>query len=286
MPTSSNASTSNIEPSAKRVKTAEEENSLTKLAFISSPSVYVPSVLAADLGQPASSSSSLIHSLHINLLNTSQQRPAESCPANKWMQYEGVMVKLRSDPDRLSPKGVIAFDMDGTIIATKSGKTFAVDESDWKFWDNEVPRKLQSLYIEGFSLAFLSNQGGVGKKKDVSAIAALQRKVDAIIDRVGVPIDFICSFNDDIYRKPRTGMWDFLSVARWKQSLEAFKVTDRDFLQMYVGDAAGRPAQGTRKKDFSDSDLKLAINLGVQVRRCLSSISTFLLQIFLYIFAV
>lgn len=34
---------------------------------------------------------------------------------------------------------------------------------------------------------------------------------------------------------------------------------------IYVGDAAGRPEHGTRKKDFSDSDLKFAVNLGVKV---------------------
>ena len=32
---------------------------------------------------------------------------------------------------------------------------------------------------------------------------------------------------------------------------------------LYVGDAAGRPKEGPRKKDFSAGDLKLAINVGV-----------------------
>ena len=31
----------------------------------------------------------------------------------------------------------------------------------------------------------------------------------------------------------------------------------------FVGDAAGRPEQGKRKKDFSDSDFKMALNAGV-----------------------
>lgn len=31
----------------------------------------------------------------------------------------------------------------------------------------------------------------------------------------------------------------------------------------YVGDAAGRPARGSRKKDFNDTDLKFALNIGI-----------------------
>jgi len=34
----------------------------------------------------------------------------------------------------------------------------------------------------------------------------------------------------------------------------------------YVGDAAGRPASGGRKKDFSDSDYKFGVNIGIQFR--------------------
>jgi bifunctional polynucleotide phosphatase/kinase len=34
----------------------------------------------------------------------------------------------------------------------------------------------------------------------------------------------------------------------------------------YVGDAAGRPPSGSRKKDFSDSDHKYAVNVGLQFR--------------------
>ena len=43
-------------------------------------------------------------------------------------------------------------------------------------------------------------------------------------------------------------------------------------LLLYVGDAAGRPAEGIRKKDFSDSDLKFALNAGVPVSPCIESL--------------
>lgn len=32
----------------------------------------------------------------------------------------------------------------------------------------------------------------------------------------------------------------------------------------YCGDAAGRPKVGSKPKDFSDSDLKFALNIGVK----------------------
>ena len=47
--------------------------------------------------------------------------------------------------------GYIAFDMDGTIITTKSGKVFPVDETDWKFWDPAVPDIMRRYHKEGMA---------------------------------------------------------------------------------------------------------------------------------------
>jgi Polynucleotide kinase 3 phosphatase len=47
--------------------------------------------------------------------------------------------------------GYIAFDMDGTIITTKSGKAFPVDGSDWKFWDSSVPEVMRKHHKEGMT---------------------------------------------------------------------------------------------------------------------------------------
>lgn len=47
--------------------------------------------------------------------------------------------------------GYIAFDMDGTIITTKSGKAFPVDGSDWKFWDPSVPDVMRKHHKEGMT---------------------------------------------------------------------------------------------------------------------------------------
>ena len=53
---------------------------------------------------------------------------------------------------------IAAFDIDGTIITTKSGRTFAKDKDDWQMLYAEVPGKLKELVREGFKIVFLTNQ--------------------------------------------------------------------------------------------------------------------------------
>ena len=42
-------------------------------------------------------------------------------------------------------KKIASFDIDNTIIATKSGKNFATGPSDWKWWSDQVIHKLKEL---------------------------------------------------------------------------------------------------------------------------------------------
>ena len=92
-----------------------------------------------------------------------------------------------------------------------------------------------------------------------------------------VPLDIFCSFENDIYRKPRTGSLDFLLNSR--VGLSCFASSDENPSEieaarnpevlascLYVGDAAGRVKHGTRKKDFSASDYKLALNANINVK--------------------
>ena len=80
-------------------------------------------------------------------------------------------------------------------------------------------------------------------------------------------MDVICSFEKDIYRKPRPGNWDLLTNHRFPSHVsDEILRTCLISQSMYVGDAAGRVAVKGRKKDFSASDLKFALNVGLQVR--------------------
>ncbi|KAI9676783.1 MAG: hypothetical protein M1829_002878 [Trizodia sp. TS-e1964] len=62
-----------------------------------------------------------------------------------------------------------------------------------------------------------------------------------------------------IYRKPRTGMWS--------EMLGDLDLDERGSIDMaasfFVGDAAGRPSEGGKGKDFSCSDRDLAANIGI-----------------------
>jgi len=81
------------------------------------------------------------------------------------------------------------------------------------------------------------------------------------------------------------GMWDFLVRARlggvdlsrclYVGMCNTFHPTLVDCLSAAslrylachtTGDAAGRAKDGTRKKDFADTDYKLALNIGIKVR--------------------
>ncbi len=160
---------------------------------------------------------------------------------------------------------MIGIDMDSTIIVTKSGKKYAIDFDDWKFYDNDVPKILHDNYNNGKYLVIISNQGGI---KNDDMIEKLQNKVDKIIAAIGVPIDFICSFKHNIYRKPIPGMWDLICQLRNLR----INTNDSNYLKLninkslFIGDAANRPANAKSNrpsKDFSDTDLKFALNINV-----------------------
>jgi DNA 3'-phosphatase len=205
-------------------------------------------------------------------------------PCNTWRYNEsnGIMFKLNSDSikDNIPKKKQIiyGFDMDGTLINTKSKKKFPEDEYDWELFDNNIPDKLREIYEKGIYIVIISNQNGIGTGK--STREQIQRKVDAIINKINVPMDFICSIDDDIYRKPLPGMWDLVKTLRCKS-------IDKEN-SMYIGDAAGRDNSKTTKKnelsykkDFSNSDLKFALNNGSQVR--INNYFIIFIYLFIYI---
>ena len=141
-------------------------------------------------------------------------------------------------------ENVAGFDMDGTIIKTKSGKVFPKDKNDWMFLFDDIPEKLNSL-SETKTIIIFSNQLGIstGKTNDEDIIF----KVTNIQTKLNIPFIFLASKEDDINRKPRPGMLNFI------ESELDFKINKKK--SFYVGDMAGR------KKDKSDSDFKFALNI-------------------------
>ena len=83
------------------------------------------------------------------------------------------------------------------------------------------------------------------------------KKFELIQKAIGLPMLFLAATHSDKYRKPAQGAWEyFLSQYDKSKKLNMKK-------SFYCGDAAGRPKTADRKKDFSDTDRKFAINIGL-----------------------
>lgn len=142
-------------------------------------------------------------------------------------------------------KNVYMFDLDSTLIKTKSGKKFPIDKNDWVFLNPNIKIKLNNL--SNCLIGIVSNQKGLKselQKKD------WEYKLNNIIQEL--KIDFVfASTTDDCYRKPLPGSYEYIK--------EFYKSVDWDTLKTnkkiyYIGDAFGR------ENDFSDTDIKYALN--------------------------
>lgn len=160
--------------------------------------------------------------------------------------------------------GLACFDFDSTLVRTRSGKSFAKDANDWKMWAPEgvVEKKLRSLEKP---FVIFSNQKGLSRKnKDRKHLEQeLLDRVSGFGEAVGVPFLFVGAAQDDLYRKPRVGMWD-LVLGMFRERAPSFDIDSEQCF--FVGDAAGRPSgwcDGGGTADFSCSDRKFAKNLKI-----------------------
>ena len=59
---------------------------------------------------------------------------------------------------------IVFYDLDGTLIKTRSGSDFPTNRSDWQWWDPTVPAHLKKEWEDGKHLVILSNQGDAREK--------------------------------------------------------------------------------------------------------------------------
>lgn len=134
------------------------------------------------------------------------------------------------------------FDLDNTIIKTKSGSKFPKSCDDWKFSFENVKYKLKKLEKNNYSIIIITNQNGIenGKQDKDDFI----KKINDIVLELNIDIYIFCATKINKYRKPSPLFYyDFIYHPR----IDINK-------SFYCGDACNR------KYDFSDSDYKFSLN--------------------------
>lgn len=171
-----------------------------------------------------------------------------------WIVEKNYIFGYEKDKLNFSNKinSVYLFDLDYTLIKTKSGKKFPISKTDWELLYPNIPEKFKTL--ENSLIGIISNQKGLNNKEKISDW------IDKCVEIINClpSINFIfASITDDRYRKPMCGSTEifksyFINI-NWDKLNSKNKV-------YYIGDAFGRDT------DFSDTDVKYALNCGFKFK--------------------
>ena len=172
-----------------------------------------------------------------------------------------------------------------TVLGARDGSTQlqGFDPNGWEMQFAQVPRVLEKLAADGYTLLIITNESldryknvrratlprhpsaNVRADSAVSQEAPLAKAIRKKVGRIegfakaaGVPLTVLCATAKDSYRKPGARSWSHFAGAH-NGGVEVDPT--RSF---YVGDAAGRPARAGRKEDFSDSDRAFAAAVGIR----------------------
>jgi bifunctional polynucleotide phosphatase/kinase len=183
-----------------------------------------------------------------------------------WNTLDDTLLRLsfqRSSAE-LFPRKLAIFDMDGTLIKTRSGKKYPENSTDWEWWDAKVIPTLQDLAARGYAIIIVTNQAGA-EKSTIRREEILELVENVFQDLLDVceakHVQLYIALANDVYRKPNTTIFEKYI---WPK-LQTPADREDHYEIFYVGDAAGREG------DFSDSDRKFAFNLHLLLKFELSS---------------
>ena len=146
-------------------------------------------------------------------------------------------------PDQRITNKAAGFDLDGTLIRTKSKRRFPKDKYDWILMNERVKSKLKGLYEDGYTIIVFTNQKNLEKRMKKSDF---RDKCMSIQQKLEVPLIFYVSLQNNYMRKPFPGMFEHY-VGKLIEPL----IFGESF---YVGDA------WSKTECFSDSDACFAKN--------------------------
>ncbi|XP_055905980.1 uncharacterized protein F21D5.5 [Eupeodes corollae] len=181
--------------------------------------------------------------------------PSSDDSKDPWQSIDNGKLVIYTPKGVKSSKKVAGYDMDGTIITTKSGNVFPKNIDDWQIIYPEVPSKLKKLSEDGYKICFFTNQGGIAKGK--TKLEDFKQKIKGICGKLNLPIQVFIAVGDGFYRKPVTGMWKHLC----EKENDGIQIDLKE--SIYVGDAAGRGTEGKKKPDHSCCDRLFALNIGL-----------------------
>lgn len=174
---------------------------------------------------------------------------------------------------------VAAFDMDDTLICTKSGIKWGRGPSDWKWRTDTIIPLLQHQASAGNCIvAIFTNQGSISVTELLTLLSKSYRNFTIKLGQIlasldvalkGVPVLVFAALGrpgkllpmrssekeHDHFRKPGPGMWETL-VEYVESALGEGSSIDME-RSFYVGDAAGRDG------DHLADDLSFAKNVGL-----------------------
>ena len=155
-------------------------------------------------------------------------------------------------PNYLEQDKIYFFDLDSTLIKTKSGKKFQTDNNDWKFINDNVISIINNM--NGCNI--ITNQNGL---KTPLQIENWIQKIKSINKFIKINSIF-ASIKTSIYRKPMDKSLVYISNQIYPTLFDKIK----NKKVYYVGDACGR--NDDYMKDFSDTDIKFALNNKLRFR--------------------
>lgn len=189
----------------------------------------------------------------------------------EWTETDGYLAgSLVMINEITSPIKIAAFDLDDTLIVRKTGKG---REEKWQPTDPGLGEKLVELTERGYLIMVFSNQSGLDKasKNDKKQWKSrVEGFFSEILTGESFHLGVYAAKRTDMYRKPNIGLWNVMRADLASYYNLDVVISKKSF---FCGDAAGRLKPSILKKrhhasgkkgDFSDSDRKFALNLGIK----------------------